>query len=85
MSYRIARVTQRPCLEKQRKANKKAKAKEKRKLDQDKINKPTEEKKELAVVVQVFNPSTQEADTGGFLEFEASLVFRMTSRTARAT
>jgi hypothetical protein len=44
-----------------------------------------EEKKELAVVVQVFNPSTQEADTGGFLEFEASLVFRMTSRTARAT
>jgi hypothetical protein len=42
VSYRIARVTQRPCLEKQRKANKKAKAKEKCKLDQDKINKPTE-------------------------------------------
>ena len=39
---RIARVTQRPCLEKQRKANKKAKANEKHKLDQDKEKKPTE-------------------------------------------
>jgi hypothetical protein len=36
------------------------------------------------VVVHVFNPSTQEAEAGGF-EFEASLVYKMSSRTARAT
>jgi hypothetical protein len=33
-----------------------------------------------------FNPSTWEAEAGGFWpEFEASLVYRVSSRTARAT
>ena len=32
-----------------------------------------------------FNPSTWEAEAGGFLEFQASLVYRVSSRTARAT
>jgi hypothetical protein len=36
------------------------------------------------VVAHAFNPSTQEAEAGGF-EFEASLVYRVSSRTARAT
>jgi hypothetical protein len=40
---------------------------------------------QLANVVHAFNPSTQEAEAGGFLEFEASLVYRVSSRTARAT
>jgi hypothetical protein len=38
--------------------------------------------------VHAFNPSTWEAEAGGFLgisEFEASLVYRVSSRTARAT
>jgi hypothetical protein len=37
------------------------------------------------VVVHTFNPSTWEAEAGGSLEFEASLVYRVSSRTARAT
>jgi hypothetical protein len=37
-----------------------------------------------AVVAQAFNPSTWEAEAGGF-EFKASLVYRVSSRTARAT
>jgi hypothetical protein len=36
-----------------------------------------------AVVVCTFNPSTWEAEAGRF-EFEASLVYRVSSRTARA-
>jgi hypothetical protein len=32
-----------------------------------------------------FNPSTQEAEAGRNLEFEASLVYRVSSRTAKAT
>ena len=36
----------------------------------------------LAVVVHTFNSSTQEA--GREVEFEASLVYRVSSRTARA-
>ena len=32
-----------------------------------------------------FNPSTQEAETGGSLEFEASLVYTVSTRIARAT
>jgi hypothetical protein len=37
------------------------------------------------VVVNAFNPSTWEAEAGGFLsEFEASLVYIVSSRTARA-
>ena len=35
--------------------------------------------------VHAFNPSTWEAEAGGFLEFEVSLVYRVSSRTARAT
>jgi hypothetical protein len=38
-----------------------------------------------AVVAHVFNPSTWEAEVGGSQEFEASLVYRVSSRTARAT
>jgi hypothetical protein len=36
------------------------------------------------VVAHTFNPSTPEAKAGGFSEFEASLVYRVSSRTARA-
>jgi hypothetical protein len=38
------------------------------------------------MVAHAFNPSTWEAEAGGFLssEFEASLVYRVSSRTARA-
>jgi hypothetical protein len=36
------------------------------------------------VVAHVFNPSTQEAEVGGISEFEASVVYRVSSRTARA-
>jgi hypothetical protein len=38
-----------------------------------------------AVVAHAFNPSTWEAEAGRFLisEFKASLVFRVSSRTAR--
>jgi hypothetical protein len=36
-------------------------------------------------VAHAFNPSTWEAEAGGSLEFEACLVYRMSSRTARAT
>jgi hypothetical protein len=39
----------------------------------------------LAVVAYVFNPSTWKAEAGVSLEFEASLVYRVSSRTARAT
>jgi hypothetical protein len=38
------------------------------------------------VVVHVFNPSTWEAEAGGFLSSRpACLVYRVSSRTARAT
>jgi len=37
------------------------------------------------VVAHTFNPSTWEAEAGGSLEFKASLVYRVSSRTARAT
>jgi hypothetical protein len=37
-----------------------------------------------AVVAYAFNPSTWEAEAGRFLSFEASLVYRVSSRTARA-
>jgi hypothetical protein len=36
------------------------------------------------VVAHTFNPSTQEAEAGGSLEFEASLVYRVGSGTVRA-
>jgi hypothetical protein len=37
------------------------------------------------VVAHAFNPSTGEAEAGRFLSFEASLVYKVNSRTARAT
>jgi hypothetical protein len=37
------------------------------------------------VVANAFNPSTWEAEAGRFLEFEGSLVYKVSSRTARAT
>jgi hypothetical protein len=37
-----------------------------------------------AVVAHAFNPSTWEAEAGAFLEFEASLVYRVSSRTVVA-
>jgi hypothetical protein len=44
-----------------------------------------QEKKKAGVVVHTFNPSTQEAEAGRQIsEFEASLVYRVSSRTARA-
>jgi hypothetical protein len=36
------------------------------------------------VVVHAFNPSTWEAEAGGSFEFEANLVYKVSSRTARA-
>jgi hypothetical protein len=36
------------------------------------------------VVAHAFDPSTWEAEAGGF-EFKASLVYRVSSRTAKAT
>jgi hypothetical protein len=35
------------------------------------------------VVVHAFNPSTWEAEAGGISEFKASLVYKVSSRTAR--
>ena len=40
--------------------------------------------KSWAVVVHAFNPNTREAKGGSF-KFEASLVYRVSSRTAKAT
>jgi hypothetical protein len=37
------------------------------------------------VVELAFNPSTPEAEVGRSLEFKASLVYRVSSRIARAT
>jgi hypothetical protein len=36
-------------------------------------------------VAFAFNPSTREAEAGGLLEFEVSMVYKVSSRTARAT
>jgi hypothetical protein len=40
--------------------------------------------KSRAAEARPFDPSTREAEAGGSLEFEASLVYRVSSRTARA-
>ena len=40
---------------------------------------------EPGVVVHAFNPSTREAEAGGFLSSRPSLVYKVSSRTARAT
>jgi hypothetical protein len=37
------------------------------------------------MVVHTFNPITQEAQAGGTAEFEACLIYGVSSRTARAT
>ena len=37
------------------------------------------------MVAHTFDPNTKEAEAGGSLEFEASLVYRESCRTARAT
>jgi hypothetical protein len=37
------------------------------------------------VVVHAFNPSTREAEAGRFLSSRPSLVYKVSSRTARAT
>ena len=37
------------------------------------------------MVAQAFSPSTRKAEAGGQSEFKASLVYIMSSRTARAT
>jgi hypothetical protein len=37
-----------------------------------------------AVVAHTFNPSTWEAEAGGSLKIEASLFYRVSSRTVRA-
>jgi hypothetical protein len=48
--------------------------------------KKKKKKKEPGVVTQVFNPSTREAEAGRRIsEFGASLVYRVSSRIARAT
>jgi hypothetical protein len=39
---------------------------------------------EPGVVAHTFNPSAWKEEAGGFLEFEVNLVYRMSSRTARA-
>jgi hypothetical protein len=49
-----------------------------------KIGYMRKEKQSQAVVVHAFNPSTQEAHVH-LCEFKASLVYRVSSRTARAT
>ena len=36
------------------------------------------------VAAHAFNPSTRDAEAGGFSEFEASLVYRVSSRTVKA-
>ena len=36
------------------------------------------------MVAHAYNPSTGEAEAGGFLSFEASLVYKVSSRIARA-
>jgi hypothetical protein len=39
----------------------------------------------MVVFLHASNPSTWEAGAGGYLEFEASLVYRASSRTVMAT
>jgi hypothetical protein len=41
--------------------------------------------KNQRVVAHTFNPSTQEAEAGGSLEFKASLVYRVSNMPARVS
>jgi hypothetical protein len=54
-------------------------------LNQGELKAGIEQRICQAVVAYAFNPSTWEAEAGGFLKVEASLVYRVSSRTARAT
>jgi hypothetical protein len=42
-------------------------------------------KKKLGMVAHTFNLSTQEAEAGGITEFQVKPVYRVSSRTAKAT
>jgi hypothetical protein len=53
--------------------------------ENNKKKKKKQKQKALGVVAHNFNPSTWEAEAGEFFEFEASLVYRVSSRTSRAT
>ena len=44
-----------------------------------------EEKMHWATVLHTFIPNTWEAETGKFCDFEATLVYRASSRTLRAS
>jgi hypothetical protein len=44
-----------------------------------------EAKQSQAVMAHAFNPSTQGSETGRSLEFKANMIYRGSSRTARAT
>jgi hypothetical protein len=46
---------------------------------------PSTNRSEPGVVAHAFNPSTREARGRQISEFEASLVYRVSSRTAKAT
>ena len=57
-------------------------------LDKKKINKMWYTRHVLfywAVMAHAFNPTTWEAETNGCLEYKASLFYRASSRTGRAT
>jgi hypothetical protein len=41
-------------------------------------------KTQPGVVEYTFNPRTREAEAGGFLSFDTSLVYKVSSRTARS-
>jgi hypothetical protein len=65
--------------------NKQTNKNKKNQKNKNKKTKPKQNKSpEPGVVVHTFNPSTREAEAGGSLEFEASLVYKVSSRTARA-
>jgi hypothetical protein len=46
---------------------------------------PKSQEKKMYIYNYTFNPSTWEAEAGGFLSFKARLVYKVSFRTARAT
>jgi hypothetical protein len=57
-------------------------------LEHIKISSNNKRKERLfqpGMLAHAFNPSSWEAEAGRFLEFKASLVYKMSSRTAKAT